>query len=148
MITERTSRSAPGGRRGWIFYDGRCPLCAGGARGLGPIAARRGFALVPLQRHWVRGRLDMPEHQRMSAMWVLRTDGRLVGGADAFVYLAGFVWWAAPLAWLGRIPPVMRLLRPLYARIARNRYCIAGACGLRGSPAGEPSPLRAEGQRI
>lgn len=92
---------------------------------------RRGMNLAPLQRPWVIERLSMPDVQRMSRTWVLWSDGRVVGGADAYMELAAMVWWAKPLAWIGRTRSGKRILTRVYNWVARNRHCISGACGLR-----------------
>jgi predicted DCC family thiol-disulfide oxidoreductase YuxK len=112
--------------RGWILYDSRCPLCARGARRLGGIACRRGYRLAPLGRRWVRERLPDPPDE----MLLLLPDGRVLGGADAYIHLSWRVWWATPLALLASLPGLRFLTRRLYARIARNRPRISRACGL------------------
>jgi hypothetical protein len=59
----------------------------------------------------------------------LRTrDGAIVGGADAFVYISRHIWWAWPFWLLSTVPGAIRVMRKVYARIARNRHRISAAC--------------------
>lgn len=119
---------AHGETRGWILYDGRCPICRRGVRRMGCAVERRGFRRVPLQRRWVQDLLAEREEEIPDAMLLLLPDGRLLMGVDALLYLGRRVWWTWPLAALGSLPGVRALLRPLYAWVARNRYALTGAC--------------------
>ena len=106
-------------------------MCSAGMRHWGPIVRRRGFRLVALQEPWVARRLGARNaDELLREMRVLRADGQVLGGADAFVYLARFVWWAWPLALLARVRGAMPVLRAIYRVIARNRYAISRSCGL------------------
>lgn len=66
-------------------------------------------------------------------MRVRTIDGRDIGGADAVVFLAGFVWWGRPLRLLAKIPGVKIFLRRIYREIAARRSCDCGACVLRAA---------------
>ena len=114
--------------RGWILYDGRCPICRRGARRLGCAVVRRGFRLVPLQRRWVSDRLAARAEEVPDALLLLLPGGQLIAGVDAFLYLGHRIGWARPLAVLGSLPGMRTLLRPLYAWVARNRYALSHAC--------------------
>jgi predicted DCC family thiol-disulfide oxidoreductase YuxK len=73
----------------------------------------------------------------MRAMHVVRSDGRIVAGADALLYLARHAWWGWPLWLLGQVPGARWLIARLYGRIARNRYrhtCKSGVCSLPEGP--------------
>ncbi len=101
------------------------------ARARGTLEAG-GFRPEPLQSPWVRANLNMPEELLLSEMRVLTVDGRLMGGADALVYMSRTLsvrlrpWWAWVLIIAGRIPFAMPVLRFAYARIAEHRYCSTG----------------------
>ncbi|MHC4955412.1 MAG: thiol-disulfide oxidoreductase DCC family protein [Planctomycetota bacterium] len=116
--------------RGWLLYDGRCPICRRGVRRLGGIIRRRGYRLAPLQRRWVQERLAARREELPDAMFLLLPDGRLLAGADAYLFLCRRVWWATPLALLGALPGMRAVLRRLYAWVARNRFAISRTCGL------------------
>ena len=126
--------------RGWILYDGTCPLCRRGARRFGGIAVKRGYRLMPLQRRWVKEMLAQRDEPVADEMLLLLPDGRLLGGVAAYIHLSFRVWWATPLAVIASIPGIHWLTRKLYAWIAANRWGISRACGLEGcrpSRAGE-----------
>ena len=90
--------------RGWVLYDGSCPICSGGAERFHRILHARGFGLAPLQTPWVQQPLGLKPGSPLEEMKVLTTDGQVFGGADALIYLAGQVWWAWPLWILCRLP--------------------------------------------
>ena len=119
---------------GWVFYDGRCPWCRRLIRRQSHTLIRRCFLAAPLQRGWVQQRLGLPPDELLKEMRVLTAGGRVIGGAEAAVYLARRIWWARPLYAVSRIPGAMRPLGALYRLIARNRYCLSGRCPGRPSP--------------
>ena len=114
--------------RGWVLYDGRCPICRRGARRMACAVQRRGFALVPLQRHWVRDALAAREEEIPDEMLLLLPDGSLYCGVEAFLYLGRRIWWAWPAAMLARLPGFKALAKWAYAWLARNRYTLSHAC--------------------
>jgi predicted DCC family thiol-disulfide oxidoreductase YuxK len=119
-----------------VLYDANCALCARLAARADSALRAAGFRLEPLQSAWVRRRLNLPEEELLRAMRVLTQEGRVLGGADALVYLAGeFVsrkrpWWAWLLVFSARIPVAMPVLRFAYRQYAARRYCRHGACSL------------------
>lgn len=114
--------------RGWVLYDGSCPICRGGVERFHRILHARGFGLAPLQTPWVQMRLGLKSDSSLEEMKVLTHDGRVFGGADALIYLAGQVWWAWPLSVLCWLPGMRQLAWGLYRWVARNRYCLGGTC--------------------
>ncbi len=123
--------------KSWVLYDGDCPLCTGAVRRFGPLLRTRGFEPQPLQAPWVNEQLGLSSEQLLTEMRLLLPDGHLYGGADAFLQIARRYWWAWPLYLLGLLPGVIPLLRVLYRQIARNRYCISNACGLKPTSVGQ-----------
>ncbi len=119
---------------GWLFYDGQCAFCRRSLRMIMPALRQAGFEAVPLQEPWVARRLAIPADRLMDEMRVLTPDGRLVGGADAFVYLARFIPWLWPLRLVARVPGAMPLLRRGYRWIAARRRCQTDACPVRPQP--------------
>lgn len=105
--------------QGRLFYDGTCRFCLASIRRLAPVLRRCRVEAVP----FAHGATE-PE---MRLRW---RDGREWGGAEAFLFLAGCLWWTRPLHWLGRIPGIVPLTRWLYRRIASRRHCFNGACRL------------------
>jgi len=109
---------------GLIFYDGQCPSCRGLADRFETRLRRRGFRLVPLQADGVQERLGLSPEELLHELRVLMVDGRLLGGADALIYLAGQIWWARPFYLAARIPGMKPLLRWGYGHLAERRYCV------------------------
>lgn len=109
--------------RGWIFFDRDCSFCTGLAQRCENLFAQRGFRFETLQKDWVLRRLNLTREQALEEMRVLTGDGAVYGGADAVLFLAGKVWWAWPLAFLGRLPAVHHLLDRLYRWVAAHRSC-------------------------
>jgi predicted DCC family thiol-disulfide oxidoreductase YuxK len=110
-----------GPARGWILYDAECPMCRDMMRRFEKTFASRGFAFAPLQ-------LELKPGERATEMRVRTADGREFGGADAVLYLAGFVWWARPVRWFAKLPGGKKLLHRIYREIAFRRSCDNGGC--------------------
>ncbi|HEX4630236.1 MAG TPA: DCC1-like thiol-disulfide oxidoreductase family protein [Chthoniobacterales bacterium] len=108
---------------GWILFDAECRMCRDMVRRFEKTFTSRGFVFAPLQ-------LELQPGERPSEMRVRTVDGRDSGGADAVLFLAGFVWWGRPLRWFAKIPGAKRLLRRIYREIACRRSCDNGACFL------------------
>lgn len=117
--------------RGWILYDGECRFCRNLAARFQPIYEPRGFAFAPLQTPWVAAAINLQRGERPSEMRVWTNDGRDFGGAEAVVFLAGFIWWGKPLGWFAKLPGAKIILRKIYREIAARRSCDGGACQLR-----------------
>ncbi len=114
--------------RGWLFYDADCEFCTRLARCVAPRLRRREFDVAPLQDRRVRELLGLSPEALMREMHVVLEDGSQFGGADAAVALAARVWWAAPLAWLAKLPGMMAVLRTAYRWVAAHRKCAAVNC--------------------
>lgn len=110
----------------WLFYDADCAFCTRLAKWVAPILDRRGMAVGPLQDPRVGPLLGLSRQQLLREMKLLWSDGTQYGGADAILVVAGSIWWARPLVWLGKIPGVPSLLRAGYRRVAARRSCTAG----------------------
>lgn len=127
-MTEQTKHTDREGKRGWVLYDGDCPMCIRLAGRFASILSRHGFDLEPLQSPWVRSRLGSLACEPLDEMFVLSSSGDVIGGADAVVFLARHIWWAWPLYSITRLPGAMWLLGHLYRWVARNRTCFGGRC--------------------
>jgi predicted DCC family thiol-disulfide oxidoreductase YuxK len=109
--------------RGWILYDADCPMCRDMMRRFESTFTSRRFAFASLQ-------LELKPGERPAEMRVRTVDGRDFGGADAVLYLAGFVWWGRPLRWIAKLPGGAKVLGRLYREIASRRSCDNGTCVL------------------
>jgi predicted DCC family thiol-disulfide oxidoreductase YuxK len=121
--------------RGWIFYDADCPFCSRWALRTDELLARRGWHLAPLQADWARLRLGLKEGEPLLDMKLLTADGRIFGGADAYVYAARTIWWAWPFFAFAQLPGITPVLNAVYRCIAKNRYCFGRRCPLPPKPA-------------
>jgi predicted DCC family thiol-disulfide oxidoreductase YuxK len=117
---------------GWVLYDASCSFCLDLLARTRSTLESGGFQPEPLQSPWVRERLDLPEDRLLEEMRVLTVEGRVLGGADALVYLATELdrrpWWGWLLVAAGKMPFGMGLLRAGYRWIAARRHCRQGAC--------------------
>ncbi len=125
-----TDKDAKQPTAGWVCYDAECVFCLRWLHRVEHPLLRRSFGFVPLQATWVKAKLNVPEVELLNEMRLLLPDNRILGGADAAVVLARYIWWLWPLWLASKIPGAMPLLRAGYRFIARNRYCIGGSCSL------------------
>ena len=115
---------------GWILYDGRCGMCSAGARRLRSFFLRAGFATIPLQTPWVVAKIGAGLSLAPEEMALLTREGRLLGGVDVYIHVAEQSGWSKPLAALGRVGWIHRLLTSLYRWIAAHRHRISTVCRL------------------
>jgi predicted DCC family thiol-disulfide oxidoreductase YuxK len=120
----------PEAGRGWVLYDGQCAFCTGWMARIGGILRRRGFVPEALQSPWVGERLGLPPGELLRDIRLLLKDGRLISGADAYLYIMRRIWWVCPLGLLFALPGLKFLFAAAYRKFARNRYCIGGTCAL------------------
>jgi predicted DCC family thiol-disulfide oxidoreductase YuxK len=123
--------------RGWLFFDAECAFCVKIVHALAPTLQKRGFALAPLQDPRVGALLGLSQSALLLEMRLLHSNGQQTGGADSAVVLAHEIWWARPLAWLSKLPGMMKILRHAYRGIAVHRKCSATiSCGTTQTPHG------------
>jgi predicted DCC family thiol-disulfide oxidoreductase YuxK len=134
-LTEMTERAEPVPFRGWIFFDEDCSFCRDLALNFETIFARRGFHFEPLQQAWVRERLNLTPEQALEEMRVLTANGQVFGGADAVIFLARQLWWAAPFTAIARLAFVQRLIDRSYRWVAARRTCAINRGATRPLPA-------------
>ena len=113
---------------GWVCYDGNCALCLRWLQRVKRPLLRRDFGFVLLQTPWVKARFNLSEVKLLTEMRLLLPNGSVIGGADAAVALARYVWWLWPLWFVSHFPGAMVIIRATYRHIARNRHCASGAC--------------------
>ena len=118
----------PRGARGWVFYDGFCPICAGVVSWIGPHFNRRGFRFVPLQDPWVGSALGVSADELRREMKLHRREGGTVGGVEAWKELGRALPWLRPVVAVAGWPGIRRVAEAAYRWIAANRYCLAGIC--------------------
>jgi predicted DCC family thiol-disulfide oxidoreductase YuxK len=111
-----------------IFYDGDCRFCTAGANRWGPLCARHGFVMTPLQSPAARQRLNLAEGEIPDEMKVETRTGPILGGVDAILYIARHIPLAWPLWLLGQVPFLHSLFVSRYQKFAATRNCRNGAC--------------------
>jgi predicted DCC family thiol-disulfide oxidoreductase YuxK len=120
--------------RGWVLYDADCSFCTDLIARARKALESGGFRPEPLQSVWVRERLNPPEDLLLAEMRVLTRAGRVMGGADALVYLASELsnrsgpWWLKLVVLASKLPFGMWTLRRGYRDVAARRYCRQGRC--------------------
>jgi len=90
--------------KGWILYDGGCGFCFRWVHFWEKVVARRGFERKDLQSAEEEGILQIPAENLLDDIRVLKVDGGLECGADAYLFVAEHIWWAKPLAMLFGLP--------------------------------------------
>jgi predicted DCC family thiol-disulfide oxidoreductase YuxK len=108
----------------WILFDGTCAICRAGEARFGRMVRCRGFRLATLQSRIGR-EFDVPSTDEMK---VITRDGAVLGGAEGFVHICSYIWWATPMALLWKIPLAQRGLRNAYQWVAANRHCANASC--------------------
>ncbi len=116
---------------GQIFFDAGCGMCSAGARRWQATVERAGFELIQLQDPRASEILGLAPGELPGEIKLRTRDGQIIGGVDAFAYVARYVWWAFPLHLWMAVSPVRELAKTAYLPIARNRQRISGVCGLR-----------------
>jgi len=104
-----------------VLFDGECSLCKGYARRFNLTLKKRGIGLVPLQSAFAQDKLDGVSDP-LKEMLLVTADKKVIGGADAFIYLSRKIWWAYGFYLLAHIPGVRFVYRRIYAHVACNRH--------------------------
>lgn len=118
--------------RGWVFFDRDCSICTSLVRRFRRPLEKRGFGLAALQDPRVQALLALPPEDLLREMRVATSEGRIYGGAEAIVYLAGQVWWAWPIYAATILPGVPLILDACYRWFADHRTCSSGLCSTAG----------------
>jgi predicted DCC family thiol-disulfide oxidoreductase YuxK len=109
-----------------VIWDGQCNFCRTQVRRLHSLDSGR-LAYLSLHDERVRALCpNLTDAQLMEQMWVITSDGRQFGGADAGKYLSRHLprlWWLFPLL---HLPGSMPFWRWIYRRVAVTRYRISG----------------------
>ena len=113
-----------------ILYDGGWGFCFRWVHFWEKVVARRGFERKDLQSAEEEGILRIPAENLLDDIRVLKVDGGLECGADAYLFVAEHIWWAKPLAMLFGLPGFNWVLWRGYRWFNRNRYRVSRFCPL------------------
>jgi len=117
-------------KSGWILYDGSCGFCFWWVHFWEKVVARRGFALKDLQTALADGSITLSRDRLLDDIRVLGPEGRLISGADAYLYVARKIWWAWPFYAIFSLPGFRQILSAGYRWFNRNRFRISKHCRL------------------
>lgn len=124
-MTDAKGRHA---ERGWVFFDRDCPVCVSLVSRFRRPLETRGFGFAALQDPRVQALLNLPDAELLREMRVATSEGKIYGGAEAVVHLAGRIWWVWPFYAAAKLPGVSRLLNAGYRWFADHRTCASGVC--------------------
>lgn len=119
-----------GTRRGWVFYDAGCVFCTSLARWLEPALLRCGFHRAALQEPWAAIVLGLSREELLTELRVRTANGKILGGADALIFVARHIWWAWPIYALAQIPSPRDCFRAAYRWFAARRHCASFDSGI------------------
>jgi predicted DCC family thiol-disulfide oxidoreductase YuxK len=94
------------------------------------VVARRGFALKDLMTAQAEGSLQIAPEHLLDDIRILKSDGGLESGADAYLFVATHIWWAQPIARVFGLPGFNWFLWRGYRWFNRNRYRVSRHCPL------------------
>jgi predicted DCC family thiol-disulfide oxidoreductase YuxK len=115
-------------RRGWLLYDGCCPLCVRAIVRFGNALLGRGYGLAPLQDPAALRLLGMDLDQALESVRLVAPDGHRHDGADAVAQISRHFWYGWPLWLLARVPGIHALLRRLYREVNQRRRRPGRSC--------------------
>ncbi len=121
-------------RAGWVLYDDGCGFCYRWVHFWESIIARRGFSIKGLHAARDDGSLTIPRESLLDDILVLTTEGQVVSGADAYLFVAQRIWWTWPFYAVFSMPVLNDILWSGYRWFNRNRYRISSRCPLPRHP--------------
>jgi predicted DCC family thiol-disulfide oxidoreductase YuxK len=90
--------------------------------------AQRGFEIGSLDEPWVAEKITMSHEELLTDIRLLTTEGKLISGADVYLYVTRRIWWAWPFYAVFSLPGFNWLIHAGYRWFARNRHHISHAC--------------------
>lgn len=119
---------------GYVLYDGSCGFCSWWVPRCARALEDAGFAIAPLQEPWVCRSLSLSQEELLSDIRIALKDGKILTGADAYLYAMRRMRWLKPLGALLSLPGLRALTWGAYRLVNRNRFAISRACGLHRPP--------------
>ncbi|MHB8216710.1 MAG: thiol-disulfide oxidoreductase DCC family protein [Candidatus Sulfotelmatobacter sp.] len=126
-LNQQPAVAQPGGL---ILYDGACGFCTRWVHFWEPVLETRGFVLKDLQSAAADGSLEIPSENLLDDILVLTRSGKLISGADAYLYVTRKIWWAWPFYAIFHLPGFNWVLWRGYRWFNRNRYRFSKPCPL------------------
>jgi len=116
--------------RGYLLYDGGCGLCSWWVSKTTSPLTTIGIATAPLQSDWVAETLSMPSEQIVDDIRLLLSDGTLLSGADAYIYLLKRLPYTGLVGVVLGLPVLRWVTWGLYRLVNRNRFTLSRICDL------------------
>ena len=120
-----------------LVYDGQCRLCVTAKKGLerlGPHADATPVRMIPYQSEEAKQALGVSYRPgRPNAAFLVRPNGEIARGLDAFLPLLPGIKGGRVLSVLLSFPPVKPFGYLLYWFVARYRYAVFGTVPLAGA---------------
>jgi predicted DCC family thiol-disulfide oxidoreductase YuxK len=134
-----------------LIYDGQCRLCVNAKKGLErlePHADAAPIRMIPYQSEEAKQALrESYRPGRPNAAFLVRPNGEIARGLDAFLSLLPGLKGGRALAVLLNLPLVKPLGYLLYWFVARYRYSIFGTVPLVDASKNPPTPSRETPQK-
>jgi predicted DCC family thiol-disulfide oxidoreductase YuxK len=117
--------------KGWVLYDAACGFCSWWIPFWKKTINNTGYDIAPLQAKWVKDELRLPDELINRDIVLLKRDGSILVGADAYIFGMKKVWWSSPAGYLLSIPPFRQLTWMFYKIFNRNRFFVSKMCRLK-----------------
>jgi uncharacterized protein YqjF (DUF2071 family)/predicted DCC family thiol-disulfide oxidoreductase YuxK len=118
---------------GYVLYDGSCGFCSWWVPRLERALSAAGFAIAPLQEPWVSRSIPLSHDELLQDLRLVLSDGKVLSGADAYIYAIRRMPWIKPLGLLLSLPGLRWFTWQVYRVFNRNRFTISKVCGLNRS---------------
>lgn len=115
---------------GWVLYDGACGFCSWWIPYWKQAIRRCGYEIASVQSKWVQEQVKIPNEPLNNDIRLLLRNGKLINGADAYIYGMQRVWWSRPLGYVLGLPGFRWLTWKFYKIFNRNRFLVSKICRL------------------
>lgn len=105
-----------------VYYDGNCPMCT--AFKEQSETNTKGVAF--LDAHTTDAPESFSKADMLAQMRLINAEGRVASGSDAVFIVLKKHRWLFWLGYLGLLPGIRQLARPVYRVVAKYRYWLFG----------------------
>ncbi len=117
--------------KGWVLYDGYCGFCSWWIPFWKKTINKSGYDIAMLQDDWIREQLKLSEELENRDIVLLFSGGRVLIGADAYIFGMRTVWWSSPVGFVLGLPVFKQLTWTFYRLFNRNRFIVSKLCRLK-----------------
>jgi predicted DCC family thiol-disulfide oxidoreductase YuxK len=130
QMTTETPLPAKNDAHGVILFDGHCGFCSRWVKYWAQTLNQHGFEIASLDEPWLAEKIEMSREELLTDIRLLTTDGVLISGADVYLYVTKYIWWAWPFHAIFSLPGFYQLIHAGYRWFARHRYFFSRSCKL------------------